>query len=412
MLRRNPADSRSAASGRRKIGIAAGAAAVMLAAAAATVFATGVLGSRHGNASSAHLAASACSGPAGAAYVADAGWDGFSAIDTATCAIVQTYNVGDTQVPGDPGDYNYSSTNEAVAIHGNKLYFANTGNSTVAVINTAKLNPSNYNPAEKLIHVGLFPEDLAVTPSGRQVWVADTGPQTSPSSPSDISVISAAKKKVIATLPLRGSPSQITFSPSGTRAYVATSQGLVVFSTATRQVVGFIRGLGDPRGVAVSPDGSTVYVTDTDQNTVSVINAATDQVTATIQVGEMPWQVVVSASGQTVYVADPDSDAVSVINTTSNTVSSTISLTGDPDTLALTPNGAELWVGQSTAAFITVLDTATNAVLTTINLGGTVAQSADGYEPTGIALTTTPTPGDSAASVGGSNASVLGGTRR
>jgi YVTN family beta-propeller protein len=396
---------------RRKIGIAAGAAAVVLAVAVATVLAAGSLGSRH-HASPARLAASACSGPAGAAYVADAGWDGFSAIDTATCAIVQTYNVGDTQVPGDPGDYNYSSTNEAVAIHGSKLYFANTGNSTVAVINTKKLNPSNYNPAEKLIHVGLFPEDLAVTPDGKQVWVADTGPQTSPSSPSGISVISAAKKKVIATLSLRGSPSQITFSPDGTRAYVATSEGLFVFAAATRQVVGFVPGLGDPRGVAVSPDGSTVYVTDTEQNTVSVINAATDRVTGTIQVGEMPWQVVVSGNGQTVYVADPDSDAVSVISAATDTVSSTITLTGNPDTLALTPDGQELWVGQSTAAFVTVIDTATNATVATINLGGGVAQSADGYEPTGIVLVSTPTPGSEAAVTGGSNAPASNGTRR
>jgi YVTN family beta-propeller protein len=411
MLRRDSAGSGSANASHRKIGIAAGAATAVLAVAAGSAFAAGLFGPAHA-VSHARQATSGCSGPAGAAYVADAGWDGFSAIDTANCEIVQTYNVGDTQVPGDPGDYNYSSTDEAVAIHGSKLYFANAGNSTVAIINASKLNPSNYNPAEKLIHVGLFPEDLAVTPNGKQVWVADTGPQTSAASPSGISVISAAKKKVIATLNLAGSPSQITFSPSGTRAYVATSEGLFVFNTATRQVVSLIHGLGDPRGVAVSPDGSTVYVTDTEQNAVTVINAANDAITGRIQVGQMPWQVVVSPNGQTVYVANPDSDTVSVINAATDAVSSTITLTGDPDTLALTPNGQELWVGQSTAAFVTVLDTATNATVGTINLGDDGPQSGDGFEPTGIVLVTTPTPDSEAAISGGSNAPQLGGTRR
>jgi hypothetical protein len=51
-----------------------------------------------------------------------------SAINTANCAIIQTYNVGDTAVPNDPGDDNYSSTDEAVARHGSTLCFANAGN--------------------------------------------------------------------------------------------------------------------------------------------------------------------------------------------------------------------------------------------------------------------------------------------
>jgi YVTN family beta-propeller protein len=379
---------------RRTYAIAAGVTAAALSVAAVTVLATGHSGARHGTAGSpARLASSTCNGPAGAAYVADAGWDGFSAIDTANCKIIQTYNVGDTQVPNDPGDYNYSSTDEAVALRDGILYVADAGTSDVAVIDTTTLNPSNYNPAGKLINVGLFPQDLAVSPDGSQVWVADTGPQTSPSSPSDLAVISTATDTVTARLPLRGGPTQIAFSPSGARAYVTTADGLWVYNTATRQPVGLIRGLGEPRSVAVSPDGQTLYVTDTNDNAVSVISAATGKVTRTIGVGQLPWQIVVSADGKAVYVADADSNAVSVISTASGTVSRTITVPGDPDTLGLTPNGQQLWVGQNTAAKVTVLDTTSFATVGVINLGGSVAQSADGYEPTGITLTSTPTAG-------------------
>ena len=124
-----------------------------------------------------------------------------------------------------------------------------------------------------------------------------------------------------------------------------------------------------------------------------VINATTGRINRMIRVGQLPWQVVVSADGQTVYVANPDSDTISVINAAAGTVSSTIPVTGDPDTLALTPNGQQLWIGQNTAALVTVVDTATNTAIGSINLGGTEAQSGDGYEPTGITLTSTPTPG-------------------
>lgn len=342
---------------------------------------------------SARLISSSCGGPAGAAYVTDAGWDGFSAIDTANCKVIQTYNVGDTPVPGDSGYYNYASTDEAVALHGTAMYVADTGTSAVSVLDTATLNPKNYNPAETDIHVGLNPQALAVTPDGAQLWVADTGPQSAASSPTRVSVIDTAAKKVTATLPVPGSPSQIAFSPDGATAYVLTSRGLWRYNTATHAVTGFTGGLGDPRSVAVSPDGATLYVTDTTDNTVKVISAADGQVTKSIPVGQLPWQVVVSADGKTAYTANPDSDSVSVIDTATGTVTKSITLTGDPDTLSLTPDGSQLWVGQRSTAYVTVIKTSGDSVIGSINLGGSAAQSGDGYDPTGIALTSTPTPG-------------------
>jgi YVTN family beta-propeller protein len=389
---------------RQAYAITGGAAAVVLAAAAVTTMAGGhtaghadsPAGSRnlaasHQSARHVRLISSSCSGPAGAAYVSDAGWDGFSAIDTATCKVIQTYNVGDTPVPGDAGDYNYSSTNEGLAIHGTTLYFADTGNSTVAVIDASKLDPSNYNPAEKLINVGLFPQALAVTPNGKQVWVADTGPQTSSSSPADIKVISTATNKITATLRVSGSPSQIAFT--STRAYVVTSQGLSVYDTATGRQVGQVRGLGDPRGEALSPNGKTVYVTNTRDSELAAISTASDRVTGTTKVGQEPWQVVVSPDGKTVYVTNPDSDTVSVISAATGHVSHTISITGGPAVLGLTPNGKQLWVGDITSAYVTVVNTAGDTVVGSINLGGSTANSGDGYGPNGIALTATPTPG-------------------
>ena len=281
-------------------------------------------------AKTAHLASSTCTGPAGAAYVALAGYQSFDAIDTANCTYIQNYNVGDPQVPGDPGDYNYASSEEGVAIHGDTLYFADTGNDMVSIIDAATLNPKNYNPAETDIHVGINPDDLAVSPDGTQLWVADTGPQTGPGAPTNIEVISTATDTVTATLSLPSAPAQVAFSPSGATVYVTTAAGLWIFNTATHQVTGVIRGLGDPHGIAVSPDGSTVYVTNTADNVVEVIDAATAKVTGTIPVGQLPWGLALSAKGGTLYVADPDSNQVSVISTKTDTVTSTISLAGGP----------------------------------------------------------------------------------
>src|SRR6202050_4772762 len=300
--------------------------------------------------STARLAASTCTGPAGAAYVALAGYQSFDAIETVNCAYVQNYNVGDPAVPGDPGEVNYASSVQGIAIHGDTLYFADTGNDMVSIVDTATLDPKNYNPAETDIHVGINPDDLAVSPDGSQLWVADTGPQTGPGSPTDIKVISTATDKVTATLPLPSAPAQIEFSPSGATAYVTTAAGLWIFGTANDRVTGVIHGLGDPHGIAVSPDGSTVYV------------------------------------------ANPDSNTVSVVSTKTGKVTSTISLAGGPDVLALTPDGSQLWVTGITSGILTVLNAANGSVVGTVNLGGDGANSGDGMDPAGIVVTSHPTP--------------------
>jgi YVTN family beta-propeller protein len=396
MAPRESSSSRPAKANRRVI--IAGAAAVALAA-AGTVTALAAhhsVADRYAGSAKARLAAASCSGPAGAAYVAVAGYQAFDAVNTTNCKLIQQYNVGDRQVPNTgTSDVNYDSTDEGVALSGDTLYFADTGNDTVAVINAAALDPSNYeNPPETLIHVGFNPQGLAVTPDGGQVWVADTGPQTGQPSLGGISVISTATDTVTSRLKLPTDPREIAFSPSGATAYVTTGDGLLVINTATLKVVAVIPGLGNPEDVAVSRDGKTVYVTNTAQGLVDIISAAANKVTGTIKVGQLPWQLVMSSDGSTIYVADGDSNAISVISTKSDTVTDTISDAGDPVSVALTPDGSQLWVGGLTSGIVTVFDTANDSLVGSFNVGyGGEANAGDGEEPTGIVLTSTPTPG-------------------
>jgi YVTN family beta-propeller protein len=390
--------------------VIAGAAAVALAAAGtATALVTHhSAADSHAGSTRARLAASSCGGPAGAAYIALPGYQAFDAVDTANCNLVQQYNVGDTQVPGDAGDYNYDSSEYGVAMYNDTLYFADTGNDTVAVIDAADLNPDNYaSPPETLIHVGFDPQDLAVTPDGSEVWVADTGPQTGSPTLGGISVISTSTLKVTATLPLQTDPRQIAFGPSGHTAYVTTSRGLEIINTSSLKVLALVPGLGNPEGVAAAKDGNTVYVTNTEQGQVDAISTATDRIKNAIQVGQMPWGLVISANGSKIYVADGDSDAVSVINTATGKVASTIPVAGGPVSVALTPDGSELWVGGLTSGIVTVFDTASNSLVGTFNVGyGGAANSGDGEEPTAMVLTTTPTPGGSEATSAKPNAAA------
>jgi YVTN family beta-propeller protein len=358
--------------------------------------ATGVAlsGSRGHSASALHddLAGSTCAGPTGAAYVAIPGYQGFIAVNTANCDIIQTYNVDDLQVPGDSGDYNYSGSDEGIALAGTTLWFAVTGTDNVAAISTTTLNPSNYNPSESLIPVGFMPENLAVTPDGSEVWVADSGPQTN-SRLGDVEVISTSKDSVVAHLNPFGNPSDLAFSPHGTQAFVTTSAGLFVYDVATLKLVAFVPGLGSPNWVTVSPNGSYLYVTETELGRLATISTASYRVVQTTQVGEDPWQAAVSSDGSKVYVANPDSDTISVVEATTGDVEDTISVPGAPATLGLTPDGSQLWVAGNDSAVLYVIATASDSLVGESNLGGYGPNSGDGEAPTGIVLTATPTPG-------------------
>jgi YVTN family beta-propeller protein len=340
----------------------------------------------------ASLATASCSGPTGAAYVAEPGYQGFGAIETSNCDVVQTYNVDDLQVPGDTGDYNYDGSDQGIALSGTTLWFAVTGTDNVAAINTATLDPSNYNPSETLVPVGLMPESIAVTPDGSEVWVTEAGPQTSTTPLFGVAVISTASNTVVRQLGLSGDPTDVAFSPSGDEAYVTASDGLHVFNVATQRQVAFVPGLGSPQSVAVSPDGSFVYVTETETGRLATISTATDTVVRTTSVGEEPWQAAVSPDGSTVYVANPDSDSVSFVDAATGQVSQTANVAGSPDALAVTPDGSELWVTGLDSGILYVVDTATGVVTGQTNLGGDGAQSGDGLDPSGIVLTSTATP--------------------
>jgi YVTN family beta-propeller protein len=92
-----------------------------------------------------------------------------------------------------------------------------------------------------------------------------------------------------------------------------------------------------------------VYVSNTDDDTVSVINTETNAVVATIDVGDNPRGLDGTPNGQLVFVANRGDDTVSVINTGNNTVTKTISLTGEqPYNLEVTPDGSNVYVVMKT----------------------------------------------------------------
>ena len=341
------------------------------------------------------VGSSPCTGPVGTAFIALPGYQAFDGINTANCDYVQNYNVDDVsqsyQFNGTTysDGTNYDGSDPGIALSGNTLWFAISATDSVAAINTTLLTEKNYNPTETVIPVGLMPQQLAVTPDGSQVWVAESGPETLTTHVYGISIISTATDKVIGHVRLGAAPTDVAFSPDGSKAYVTTSHGLDVFEVTTRSVVGLVPGLGSPQSVAVSPDGKYVYVTETDAGRLATISTSSDNVVRTTTVGDEPWQAAVTSDGSEVYVANPDSDSVSVVDAATGAVKNTITVPGNPDALALTPDGSELWVTGNDSGIVYIFDAGTGTVVGQTNLGGDGANSGDGMDPSGIVIATT-----------------------
>ncbi|MGZ3810415.1 MAG: YVTN family beta-propeller repeat protein [Mucilaginibacter sp.] len=164
----------------------------------------------------------------------------------------------------------------------------------------------------------------------------------------------------------------ITTTPmSASYAYITNSNdnSVSVVDIQTRQVVAVI-GVGlAPQGVAVSPDGTRVYVANSGSDNISVIDALTNSVIALIQVGSNPIGITINADGSRVYSVNQAGASVSVINTASNTVVGTLPAGIRPFVATLSPDGKFLYVADTFPNIISVINTGTGTLVSSIKTG-------------------------------------------
>jgi YVTN family beta-propeller protein len=305
------------------------------------------------------------------AYVANAGDNTVSVIDTATNMVVATIPVG-----GGPAGV-------AVVPDGKHVYVTNGSSNTVSVVDTAT------NMVVATIPLGGGPAGVAVTPDGKHVYVAAA---TAPLLLGQVSVIDTGSNTVVATVTGVGqNPVEIAITPDGRYAYVTfrppqeSGAGVSVIATASNTVVATV-GVGfyytGVHGIAITPDGKHAYVSNITAKTVmgnpvpiqevSVIDTASNTVVASVQgsggqVVLLPGGVAVTPDGTRAYVADfPSFGTVAVIAAASNTVVATVTA-GERGEIAITPDGKSAYV--TGGVNVAVIDTASNTVVDTIPVG-------------------------------------------
>ena len=170
-----------------------------------------------------------------------------------------------------------------------------------------------------------------------------------------------------------GAPRGLAVSPDGSEIYVANlaTNSVSVIDAATRSLVATVPVGAFPLNVAPSPDGDRLYVTNAVSNSVSVIDTSTDAVVATVPVSGAPYGIAVAPDGDRAYAVAQGGNRVAVIDTETATVVDSFPVGGAPLFAAFTPDGTRLFVASQTNG-LWALDPGTGTVTGTVGPPGGV----------------------------------------
>ncbi|HMH92308.1 MAG TPA: alkaline phosphatase family protein, partial [Streptosporangiaceae bacterium] len=151
-----------------------------------------------------------------------------------------------------------------------------------AAFQNAPVKSTLFQSGMRTFSRGAYPQDVAITPNGHQVYATVTGGDTGPGGSSVVAVINVSTDAMASDIKVGADPRQVALSPDGSRAYVTTETSIAVIDTASGKVVKTIADRSGPQGIAVSPDGKALYVTNPGAGQLLVLNAATGQTKAVI----------------------------------------------------------------------------------------------------------------------------------
>jgi hypothetical protein len=274
---------------------------------------------------------------------------------------------------------------EATAQRGPTAYVATSARVVVPI------NLRTHQPLKAIkLNVRGLPQDMAVTPNGRTLYVLSAPlPTRAAPVPSggDVTPISTATDRAGRPIRLRGDLQQILITPNGQTAYVLDAgTGLVPINLRTRRPLPEIKVRNAGLGEAMLPSGKTIYVNA--GHGIVPVNLSTRTARKPIVLPKstmLGYGPVISPTGTTLYdnvtepVAGPHHQhyfrpGLLAVNTAANTALKPIMVNNFGGLqLAFAAGGATLyWAGNTS---VLPVRTATNKPLTQIRL----PNSSDSY---------------------------------
>jgi len=199
------------------------------------------------------------------------------------------------------------------------------------------------------IPVGNHPHELAFSPGRRYLYVSDNGilwmtePGEGGNTISIIDVVKRAKTGVIDLGKYRRPHGIDVDARTGNLAVtVENPDGLVLVDPKSRKVLRYYDTKGkSPHMVKLDPKAEYAYVSNTGSSTVAAVRLASGEVTL-IPTDARPQGAVFALDGKLLYVTNSDGNSISVIDCSVKKRVGTIRTGRGPGRIAITPNGALL----------------------------------------------------------------------
>ncbi|MEW6747346.1 MAG: multiheme c-type cytochrome [Planctomycetota bacterium] len=152
------------------------------------------------------------------------------------------------------------------------------------------------------------PLNLALTPDGRELWVACEASGTV----IVVGIATLGSRRVLAEIEVGGQATGVAFSPDGKWAFVSSrlDDAVAVVSVPERKVTARIPVGDEPHGVVVNGDGKRLYVANTSSDDISVVDTATLRELWRLQGNRQPWALALSPDGTRIAVTNNLSDFV------------------------------------------------------------------------------------------------------
>jgi YVTN family beta-propeller protein len=147
-----------------------------------------------------------------------------------------------------------------------------------------------------------------------------------------IFVLNPVNQSVLKKIEVGGRPLDIAITPDGRFIYVAncTLNEVEKIDTRLDTVISRIQNIAVARGIAISNDGKYAYVTNVSSKTVTVVDIHNDTIIKTISVRDGPTTVSIDQNSNYAYISNQGNASISVIDIKTNEVVKTIYVAENP----------------------------------------------------------------------------------
>jgi YVTN family beta-propeller protein len=287
-------------------------------------------------------------------YVPDERSGDVVVIDPATFKIIGRFKVG------------ASPEHITPAWDGKVLYVNNMNAGSMT-----EIDPRTGRPNGTVIKVP-NPYNLYFTPDGTRAIVVEDMAAGAPADPNGLLFLDPKTWKKVGFVPIPwAGANHLDFSADGKTLFLSTefSGRIVAVDVPAMKVITSLRVGGSPTDVRLAPDGSVVFVANQVRNEIDIVDTKTLKYAGFIQAGAGAHGLAISRDTTKLFVTNRLAASVSVVDIATRKVVATWTIGGTPDMIAQSPDGSQLWISNRYSGYITVVDAQSGAVIKTIDTG-------------------------------------------